>query len=271
MEQVSGMGYKGRTVMLAWIAVLLSGSCTQAEVDEKEIHGESADVETKFQLSVLASRLPMTRSLTFTPEGTLEEDLPSAGEKDSLSTRAADPLGDDQESKIAGVWIGQYDGNGLRLFSQYLTSLDESSTASVMLKRSTTGEQSHIWFVANVDDLGNIEKEDALKSHLLGYTTTDKLGLPANNLCGMVGQWSGVVKEDGAKISVSLTRLLAKISFTYKTEGESFTFTPTAVKLKSVPTGSQVAAPEKQLEGMEYTEYEGIANKEGANHVLVFA
>ncbi|WP_337940572.1 BACON domain-containing carbohydrate-binding protein [Parabacteroides sp.] len=264
MEQVSGMGYKGRTVMLAWIAVLLSGSCTQAEVDEKEIHGESADVETKFQLSVLASRLPMTRSLTFTPEGTLEEDLPSAGEKDSLSTRAADPLGDDQESKIAGVWIGQYDGNGLRLFSQYLTSLDESSTASVMLKRSTTGEQSHIWFVANVDDLGNIEKEDALKSHLLGYTTTDKLGLPANNLCGMVGQWSGVVKEDGAKISVSLTRLLAKISFTYKTEGESFTFTPTAVKLKSVPTGSQVAAPEKQLEGMEYTEYEGIANKEGA-------
>lgn len=172
MEQVSGMGYKGRTVMLAWIAVLLSGSCTQAEVDEKEIHGESADVETKFQLSVLASRLPMTRSLTFTPEGTLEEDLPSAGEKDSLSTRAADPLGDDQESKIAGVWIGQYDGNGLRLFSQYLTSLDESSTASVMLKRSTTGEQSHIWFVANVDDLGNIEKEDALKSHLLGYTYT---------------------------------------------------------------------------------------------------
>lgn len=265
MEQVSGMGYKGRTVMLAWIAVLLSGSCTQAEVDEKEIHGESADVETKFQLSVLASRLPMTRSLTFTPEGTLEEDLPSAGEKDSLSTRAADPLGDDQESKIAGVWIGQYDGKtGLRLFSQYLTSLDESSTASVMLKRSTTGEQSHIWFVANVGDLERIEKEGDLKSHLLGYTTTDNLGLPANNLCGMVGQWSGVVQEEGAKISVSLTRLLAKISFTYKTEGEGFTFTPTAVKLKSVPTGSQVAAPEKQLEGMEYTEYEGIANNDGA-------
>lgn len=68
----------------------------------------------------------------------------------------------------------------------------------------------------------------------------------------MVGKWEGEVVAGGVKdITVELTRLLAKISFSYSM-GADFAFTPTSVTLKNAPSVSQVEAPTGQLTGVEY-------------------
>ena len=64
-------------LLLGWLFVylvlLLTGGCTQTEVEEDVIPPHALkDVEAGFNLHVLANQTPVTRSITFTPEGTIE-------------------------------------------------------------------------------------------------------------------------------------------------------------------------------------------------------
>ena len=265
MEPMSKRSNKYKICLFVCLLLFLSGSCTQTEVEKSDISLHVLkDVDAGFHLNVLASRTPLTRSILFTATGTMESDSLTADGKGQPDTRAASPLDVAQESLIAGIWVGQYTvSDGTLLYDKYFSSLT-GNTVNIKLKQDKNGAESHVWFVANVGDLGKIGTETELKEHLLSYAST-ATGLPESNLCGMVGMWKGVVQEGGIKdIEVKLTRLLAKISFTYSIGGEGFTFTPTVVALNSVPQKIGIDVPEGQQEGMTYTNYEGIAQKEGA-------
>lgn len=257
-------------LLLGWLFVylvlLLTGGCTQTEVEENVIPPHALkDVEAGFNLHVLANQTPVTRSITFTPEGTIKADTLVAAAGDTVRTRAAASLSEIQENKIASLWIGQYDAtSGARLFSQYIASMTDN-TVNVKLKQSQSGAKSRVWFVANAGDLGEVSTEKALKERTLAYKSTGE-GLPEDNLCKMTGTWEGIVQEGGVKeVTVNLKRLLAKITFTYSI-GEGFAFTPSSVLLKSVPDVSQVEVPTGQLtSGVTYTrEYTGTASQSGA-------
>lgn len=257
-------------LLLGWLFVylilLVAGGCTQSEVEEDVIPPHALkEVEAGFNLHVLANQTPVTRSITFTPEGTIETDTLVAAAGDTVRTRAAASLTEVQENKIASLWVGQYDAaTGVRLFSRYIASMTDN-TVNVKLKQSQSGAKSRVWFVANAGDLGEVSTEKALKERTLTHTSTAE-GLPQDNLCKMTGSWEGVVQEGGVKeVTVSLTRLLAKITFIYST-GSDFAFTPTSVVLKNAPTLSQVEAPSGQLTtgGIGYTSYTGTASTSGA-------
>lgn len=248
----------------AWLILLLAGSCTQADVGEEDAARQTLkEVDADFHLHVEACRTAMTRSLTYTAEGTVESDTLAVGETDRMDTRAANPLEDGLESQISAIWVGQYDAlTGALLFCKYIDSFN-GDQVNVKLKKSQDGTESKVWFVANASNLGRIEKEADLKAHVLSYVSTEH-GLPTSNLCGMAGFWQGTVKEDGVKdVEVELTRLLAKIEFTYSMGGEGFTFTPASVTLCSVPQKMQVDAPESQLKDMSYITYTGEVDEQG--------
>lgn len=255
---------------LAWLFVLLlllfTGSCTQTEVEEDVIPPHALkDVDAGFNLNVLATRTPVTRSITFMSDGTIESDTLAVGAKDSVQTKAANPLEEDQESQIASLWVGQYDAtSGKLLFNQYISSMT-GTTVNLKLKQSQNKSKSRVYFVSNAGDLGAIADETTLKKHTLPYASSGA-GLPENSLCKMVGKWEGEVVAGGVKdITVNLTRLLAKITFTYSM-GADFTFTPTSVELINAPTVSQVEAPAGQLTtgSISYTNYTGTADDKGA-------
>lgn len=278
MKRVSETGWRPLTrigrlrigLLLGWLFVylvlLLTGGCTQTEVEEDVIPPHALkDVEAGFNLNVLANQTPATRSITFTSEGTIEADTLVAAVGDTVRTRAAAPLSEVQENKIASLWVGQYDAtSGARLFSKYISSMTDN-TVNVKLKQSQSGAKSRVWFVANASDLGEVATENALKERILAHKSTNE-GLPEDNLCKMTGTWEGIVQEGGVKeVTVNLKRLLAKITFTYSM-GEGFAFTPSSVLLKSVPDVSQVEVPTGQLtSGVTYTrEYTGTASQSGA-------
>lgn len=277
MKRVSETGWRPLTrigrlrigLLLGWLFVylvlLLTGGCTQTEVEEDVIPPHALkDVEAGFNLNVLANQTPATRSITFTSEGTIEADTLVAAVGDTVRTRAAAPLSEVQENKIASLWVGQYDAtSGARLFSKYISSMTDN-TVNVKLKQSQSGAKSRVWFVANASDLGEVATENALKERILAHKSTNE-GLPEDNLCKMTGTWEGIVQEGGVKeVTVNLKRLLAKITFTYSM-GEGFAFTPSSVLLKSVPDVSQVEVPTGQLtSGVTYTrEYTGTASQSG--------
>ena len=248
------------------LLLLLSvgGGCTQSFVEEDVIPPHALkDVDAGFTLKVLATRTPVTRSITFTPEGTIESDTLAVGVKDSVQTKAAASLTEEQESQIASLWVGQYDATtGARLFNQYIPSMT-GTTVNLKLKQSQNDSKSHVYFIPNAGDLGAIADETTLKKHTLDYASSEA-GLPDGSLCKMQGMWEGVVKEGGAKdISVELTRLVARITFTYSM-GEGFAFTPSSVSLKNAPTVSQVEAPSGQLAGITYKDYTGTVSNAGA-------
>ena len=253
-----------KTRWFVWLLLLVAVGCTQTEVEEDNIPLHALkEVEAGFNLKVLATRAPVTRSITFTPDGTIEADTLTVGVKDSLQTKAAAALTTEQESAISELWVGQYDATkGTLLSNQHLSSLTET-TVTLKLKQNLKDSQSHVYFVANAGDLGKIADEKTLKEHTLDYKTSAD-GLPTGSLCKMVGMWQGAVDANGMKnITVDLTRLLAKITFKYSI-GDDFTFTPSSVSLKNAPTLSQVEAPKTQLAAAGYRSYTGTANKEGA-------
>ena len=251
--------------LLVWLLLTVAGGCTETEVEEEDIPPHALkEVEAGFNLNVLASRTPVTRSIIFTPNGTVESDtLAVAGVADTLQTRATTALEADRENLIANLWVGQYNATtGVRLFNQYFESMT-GTTVNLKLKQIQDESNSHVYFISNAGDLGEIVDEATLKIHALPYTFTDE-GLPNDNLCRMVGMWEGKVVATGMKdIEVELTRLLAKITFTYSM-GEGFTFTPISVALRSVPDKSQVTAPTTQLSGLSYGTYSGTASADGA-------
>lgn len=255
-----------KTRLFALLFLLVAGSCTETYVEEDEIPLHALkEVDAGFILNVLANRTPVTRCITFTPDGTIESDTLAVGAGDSVRTKAASPLSEMQESQIASLWVGQYDvETGTRLFNQYIPSMT-GTTVNLKLKQSQTGSRSRVYFVSNAGDLGAIATEAILKKHTLAYSSTSE-GLPDNNLCKMMGYWEGEVAADGVKdIKVELTRLIAAITFTYSTS-DDFTFRPTSLVLKNAPTLSQVEAPTEQLTtgGIGYNTYTGTVNEAGA-------
>ena len=253
-----------KTRLFVLLFLLVAGSCTETDVEEDDIplHAQK-EVDAGFILNVQANRTPVTRSITFTPDGTTESDTLAVGTNDSIRTKAAAPLSEIQESQIASLWVGQYDvTTGECLFNQYIPSM---TGTTVNLKLKHNGNRNRVYFISNAGDLGAIDTEASLKKHTLAYTSTPE-GLPDNNLCKMMGYWEGEVTADGIKdIGVELTRLIATIVFTYST-GADFTFSPTSIILKNVPTISQVEAPTEQLKTEEigYKTYTGTANQGGA-------
>ena len=255
-----------KTRLFALLFLLVAGSCTETYVEEDEIPLHALkEVDAGFILNVLANRTPVTRCITFTPDGTIESDTLAVGAGDSVRTKAASPLSEMQESQIASLWVGQYDvETGTRLFNQYIPSMT-GTTVNLKLKQSQTGSRSRVYFVSNAGDLGAIATEAILKKHTLAYSSTSE-GLPDNNLCKMMGYWEGEVAADGVKdIKVELTRLIAAITFTYSTS-DDLTFRPTSLVLKNAPTLSQVEAPTEQLTtgGIGYNTYTGTVNEAGA-------
>ena len=255
-----------KTRLFALLFLLVAGGCTETYVEEDDIPLHALkEVDAGFILNVLANRTPVTRSITFTPDGTIESDTLAVGAGDSVRTKAASPLSEMQESQIASLWVGQYDATtGMRLFNQYIPSMT-GTTVNLKLKQSQTGSRSRVYFVSNAGDLGAIATETVLKKHTLAYSSTSE-GLPDNNLCKMMGYWEGEVAADGVKdIKVELTRLIAAITFTYSTSAD-FTFRPTSLVLKNAPTVSQVEAPTEQLTtgGISYNTYTGTVGQTGA-------
>ncbi|WP_289006999.1 BACON domain-containing carbohydrate-binding protein [uncultured Parabacteroides sp.] len=248
----------------AWLILLLAGSCTLADVGEEDSAWQALkEVDAGFHLHVEACRTAVTRSLRCTAEGTVDSDTLAVGENDRMDTRAANPLADGLENRISAIWVGQYDAStGALLFCKYIDSFS-GDQVNVKLKKSQDETESRVWFVANAGDLGRIETEADLKKHVLSYASTEN-GLPTSNLCEMAGFWQGIVEENGVKdVEVKLTRLLAKIEFTYSMGGDSFTFIPTSVALCSVPQKMQVDASESQLKEMSYITYTGEVDEQG--------
>lgn len=266
-----GIGRSGIGRSVAWLFVLslllLAGSCTQADVVENGIPPQTLkEVDAEFNLSVLANQTPVTRSITFTPDGTTESDTLTVGAKDATQTKADAALSDKQEEKIAELWVGQYDATtGTLLYNQFLSSIT-GTRVNLKLKRSEDKiSKSHVYFVTNAGNLGEITKEADLLTHTLNYASTAE-GLPENNLCPMMGTWKDVVTGDDMKdITVELTRLVAKITFAYTISNTAdFVFTPTSVVLKNAPNVSQVEAPKTQLTtGDMYRDYTGTVNNTG--------
>lgn len=247
-----------------WVCLLLLAmSCTRTEVEEKDLPPHPAkEVEAVFNLNVLANRPLLTRSITFTPEGTFEIDSVAPCMTDSVATKSATALTGGDESLISQLWGGQYDASGNRVFSHYISPVT-GTTVNLKLKESEEATH-HVWFVANCDDLGEIATETALKEHVFTYASTVD-GLPDSRLCGMTGMWSGVIRDNGVEsIGVDMTRMVAKISFSYLIGGDGFSFDPSSVKLKSVPNKIRMEETTTQLTDVTYGEYTGEADANGA-------
>lgn len=254
------------------LLLCFAAGCTETEVinyDSPVQQQQSGDVETVFNLEVAASETPVTRSITFTAHGAIEADTLEAGATlpapDSLQTKSAASLPDAQEKRVAGLWIGQYNAAGTRLLSRrYLTSV-AGTQLTVKLAAATNCK---VWFVANAGDLGNVASEGALRIKTIPYASTSD-GRPQSNLLVMTGSWTGTITAPTTTQqvlpTVELTRLAAKISFSYRSSGTGFSFTPTSVILKGAPDLSQIEPRTSQLAtGVTYKEYTGISNPAGA-------
>lgn len=237
------------SILLLFLFLWVAGGCTQTEVEERPVPSHALkDVEAVFNLHVLANQVPLTRS---------------AGEDgvagDTIPTRSSSDLDAGRDNNIASLWIGQYDAKGALLYHYYNGSMT-GNKINVKLKQNQSADdsKSHVWFVANSGDLGEIATETKLKQHVLAYSST-ATGLPESGLCGMSGMWEGVVKEDGGakEISVDLTRLLAKITFTYTISEtpNSFSFDIDSIMLKSVPDRLQIDTAKTQLADVIYQTY----------------
>ena len=227
MERISEIRNGLQVCLFIWTVFHLLSGCTQTEVvDEPHLPKGGKEVQAVFNLNVLANRDSQTRSITFTANGTVDTDSIPLIRKDTVMTKADSPLPEAEESRIAQLWIGQYDADGNWIFNQYFPIVTGTKVDVRLI--DSGGTSHHVWFVANASDLGKIDTEAALKKRVLTYSSNET-GLPENQLCGMTGMWSGIVDEGGVEsINVDLTRLVAKISFAYLIGGTDFSFTPTS-------------------------------------------
>lgn len=264
MERMSEIRNGLQVCLFIWTVFYLLSGCTQTEVvEEPHLPKGGKEVQAVFNLNVLANRDSQTRSIAFTANGTVDTDSIPLIRKDTVMTKADSPLPEAEESRIAQLWIGQYDADGNWIFNQYFPIVTGTKVDVRLI--DSGGTSHHVWFVANASDLGKIDTEAALKKRVLTYSSNET-GLPENQLCGMTGMWSGIVDEGGVEsINVDLTRLVAKISFAYLIGGTDFSFTPTSVTLNSVPDKCQIEAPANQLTAdVIYKTYIGTAGSGGA-------
>lgn len=251
------------TGMLIASLLLLSVSCTQSDVEEGGgSSGNGREVEAIFGLNVLSSVSTISRSLQMTTKGCVETDSLSRGEDELVATRATADLGEEQESYIRTLWAGLYNKTGKLVKEQYLSELPSQKEVSIRLAESS--EEQTLYLVANAGDLtGQVGTASALLGLTRDHSLSDD-GLPTTNTCMMIGSWVGKVLPGSLIGTVELTRLAAKIRFTYSVGGAGFTFTPSSVRLCSVPAKSSLGEPDGQLSGIAYREYSGTSSAEGA-------
>lgn len=224
-------------------------------------------VEATFCLEVAPVANPVTRSITFTADGTTTVDTLAVGADvvapDGVQTRSASALPDAQEKKVAGLWIGQYAPDGTRLSNQYIESVAGTSI-TVKLQKS---DDCTVYFVANAGDLGAVSTKDELEDMKIPYKSTPD-GRPQSNLLVMTGTCKAKITGDKNQpsVKVTLTRLAAKITFTYKINGTGFSFTPASVSLMNAPDHSQIGKLTTQLASTEvnYGSYTGTVSTTGA-------
>ena len=261
--------------------LLLLGGCTEADILGDGSSGNQPGgkrVEAAFSLQVMPGKVPVTRSITLTSQGSVVSDTlamgtpggepgsglladsPIAMVSDTLHTRAGTEPETDQERTISNVWVGQYDAtSGALLSHNYISSVPADNKVTLELVPSGN---CHIRFVTNAGDLGTtastaIQTESGLKGYKLASATAD--GNLPGNLCIMTGLWqktivppTGIAETD----PVSLTRVSAKITFQYTINGTArFSFTPTSVSVQNAPDLSQLEAPTGQLPGIQYSSY----------------
>lgn len=228
------------------VVLMLLGGCTRSEVEDGEQIPDAADeVESFFSLNVRSNVSLVTRSLQMTTKGVQMGD--------SVQTRAVSPLDEAVEKQIKNLWVGQYAPSGNLVKEQYFASLTSQDEVVVRLVKSA-GEQT-VYLVANAGNLsGKADKADDLLKLELDYgSTTD--GKPSESLCMMIGSWHGTVGSSGISGEVELTRLVAKISFSYSVGGTDFSFTPSLISLRNVPAKSCLGEPDGQLAGISYADY----------------
>lgn len=249
------------TILSLSALLVLMISCTQSEVEERGgLSGK--EVEATFGLNVLSSVPATSRSLQMTASGCVQTDSLVVKEEELAATRAAADLGTVQESHIQNLWAGQYNKAGTLVKEQYLGEL--SSQSEVSLRLAESSENHTLYLVANAGDLsGQAGTLNTLLALTRDYGSTDE-GLPVTNSCMMIGHWSGTITPGNVSAIIELTRLVAKIRFTYAIGGSGFTFTPSSVKLCSVPAKSRLGEPSGQLSGISYREYSGTVSAEGA-------
>lgn len=224
-------------------------------------------VEATFCLEVAPVANPVTRSITFTADGTTTVDTLAVGADvvapDGVQTRSASALPDAQEKKVAGLWIGQYAPDGTRLSNQYIESVAGTSI-TVKLQKS---DDCTVCFVANAGDLGAVLTKKELEDMKIPYKSTPD-GRPQSNLLVMTGTCKANITGDKSQlpVKVTLTRLAAKITFTYKINGTGFSFTPASVSLENAPDHSQIGELTTQLASTEvnYGSYTGTVSTTGA-------
>ena len=175
------------------LLLVLAGGCTQTDVEEESLPlPAGTKVDVGFRLNVLSSHAPQTRSITFTPEGTFESDTlampdtpttlptpptPATGVGDSVRTKAAAGLTEEQENKIVDLWVGQYNAvTGARLSNEYFGTVSDTKDILLPLIVNTSGVKSHVYFIANAGDLGAVADESTLKEKTL--TCTTDAGMP---------------------------------------------------------------------------------------------
>lgn len=231
---------------LFFLLLLALSACTQSEV----IGGDTPEgkkVEARFHLNILSATIPQTRSLTFTPRGTVEADTLSAPPTETKSS--TDP-GDAADKNLMNLWAGQYNAAGNLITQEYFPTL--ATQESVNLPLQYIPGTCHVWVVANSGDLtGKADTEEALKQLTTNNAFTAD-GLPANTVCPMTGVWSGEITEN-VRADITLKRSLAKIKFVYSVGGTGFTFTPTSLELCNVPKTMKYTEEETptQLTGEE--------------------
>ena len=170
MKRMSEIKNGLRFSLFVWAVFYFLSGCTQTEVvDEPQLPKGGKEVQATFHLNVLANRDSQTRSIAFTADGTIETDSIPVNPKDTVKTKAADQLPEGEDSRIAHLWIGQYDADGNCIFNQYF-SVITGNEVDVRLKDSG-GKEHHIWFVANTSDLKKIETEAAFQKHVLTYSS----------------------------------------------------------------------------------------------------
>lgn len=251
--------------LFASCSLLMVSSCTLHEVEEgRDVIGDGEKIEMAFSLSVSPESAPRTRSFAFAATGCMEMDsLVAAG--NSNVTRTDGGLTEVEETTLTDLCVVQYNEKGTQTGKPAYypeltyTTNEAGDTLTLDLTLDRNDGTNTVYLLANVGDqaatlAGKTEAEfKALAVATSSVLTAD--GMPLNNTCVLVGSWTGKLAETGKK--VSLTRALAKISFSYEVVAgaEKFSFTPTALKVCSVPAKISYTEPKSQLPEISYTTY----------------
>lgn len=201
---------------------------------------------TAVSLSLNASPMEGGGGVTRSEESTLNLVLGAEGAvvSDGVATRAATgELTEAQEKAVNNVCVFQFKSDGNLVYKEYSETL-ENATANISLMAGIG--ICKVYVLANVGDVTggfavNSATETIFKAGYKEYTNS----ITTNSCLPMCGTANFDSDNVSAQLSVSLTRLVAKISLTLTaTNG---TFTATSVTLQNVPkrmgfVDSQVAS-----------------------------